>query len=212
MLKKYNAMGRRNFISATLLSGLALSETDTLAAAAIDPHKPIPAPFHIPANTPLEPGPAGINIRTLIRSNQTNQQLSSIEGAIGPKTMGPSPHVHKELDEMMFVQEGVISVLVGKDVHEVKAGGILFRPHGVVHTFWNATDQPARFMDMFFNQNLEDYLEELFFTLMPNAMKKGLAPSSNEFLAQLEELDTRYGIIEYHDQRMPIVEKYGLKG
>lgn len=71
---------------------------------------------------------------------------------MGPKLMGPAPHVHKDLDELMFVQEGTVSILVGDNVYEVEAGGWHLRPHGIVHTFWNATDKPARFVDMFFNR------------------------------------------------------------
>ncbi|RDB05969.1 cupin domain-containing protein [Runella aurantiaca] len=205
-------MERRTFLSSTIIAGVTINSGNALAhhdAKLTD--RPVLKPFHLPAGAILTPGPAGINIRTMVKSGQTNKQISSIEGAIAAKTMGPSPHVHKELDEMMFVQEGTIHVLVGSEVYEVKAGGILFRPHGIVHTFWNASNQPARFMDMFFGQDFENYLEELFFKIMPNAMKKGLAPNSKEVLAQLEELDTRYGIVEFHEQRQAIVEKYGLK-
>jgi hypothetical protein len=41
----------------------------------------------------------GLNIRTRIRSAMTNAVYSNVECAVAPKTMGPPPHFHKELDE-----------------------------------------------------------------------------------------------------------------
>lgn len=125
--------------------------------------------------------------------------------------MGPAPHVHRDLDEIMFVQEGTITVLVGDDLHEVKAGGWHLRPHGIVHTFWNATDQPARAIDLFLHQNLEDQLEEFFTKVVPALRAKGLTPDSPEGRRAKDELDARYGITTFHDRRQPLAEKYGLK-
>lgn len=131
---------------------------------------------------------------------------------MGPKLMGPAPHLHKELDELMFVQEGTISILVGEKVYQVEAGGWHLRPHGIVHTFWNATDKPARFIDMFFNQDFENFLEEMFVRLIPDLMKRGVSLTSKEATQKIDKLNAQYGITMFDEQRQPIVEKYGLKG
>jgi mannose-6-phosphate isomerase-like protein (cupin superfamily) len=62
----------------------------------------------------------------------------------------------------MYVTEGTASVLVGDTVVEVKAGGWHLRPRNILHTFWNATDQPLRFIDMYFNQPLKNTWKEYF--------------------------------------------------
>ncbi|WP_236647170.1 cupin domain-containing protein [Hymenobacter busanensis] len=158
------------------------------------------------------PGPAGVAVRTRVRHRQTNGQFSCIEGVLAPKTMGPAPHVHRELDELMHVLEGTVHVLVGTEVVEVRAGGLHFRPHGIPHTFWNSSPTaPARFLDMFFHQNLEDYLEELFTRLLPEAEHQGWSPNSPQLRARLDALNARYGIVEFHDQRAPLMRQYGLK-
>ncbi|GAB3926295.1 hypothetical protein GCM10028804_29690 [Larkinella terrae] len=126
--------------------------------------------------------------------------------------MGPAPHVHKDLDEIMYVLEGTVSILVGDTVYQVEAGGWHLRPHGLVHTFWNATDKPARLIDMFFNQDFENFLEELHERLIPDLIKRGVPLTSKEATSKMDALNTRYGITMFHEQRQPLIEKYGLKG
>ena len=104
----------------------------------------------------------GLNIRTRVRSEMTGGVYSNVETAVAPKTMGPPPHHHKELDELMYVLEGTASVLVGKEVVEVQAGGWHLRPRLITHTFWNAGNATLRFIDMYFNQPFEQYLEKIF--------------------------------------------------
>lgn len=131
---------------------------------------------------------------------------------MGPKLMGPAPHVHKDLDEIMFVQEGTVSILVGEKVYQVEAGGWHLRPHGIVHTFWNATDKPARYIDMFFNQDFENFLEEAFVRLIPDLIKRGVSLTSKEATQKMDKVNAQYGITMFEEQRQPIMDKYGLKG
>ncbi|MBJ6108478.1 cupin domain-containing protein [Hymenobacter sp. BT523] len=204
-------MKRRTFLSSTLLAGLGGPVLAALGQQAPGPAASLP-PFYLPPGPALQPGPAGVAVRTRVRHGQTRGQFSCIEGVLAPKTMGPAPHVHRELDELMHVLEGTVHVLVGTEVCEVRAGGWHFRPHGVPHTFWNShPTAPARFVDMFFHQNLEDYLEELFAQLLPEAERRGWAPGSPQLRARLDALNARYGIVEFHDRRAPLMRQYGLK-
>lgn len=133
-------------------------------------------PFYIPPMAPLEPGPGGLDIRTLIHGHQTNKQFSCVEFAVAAKKMGPAPHYHKELDELMYVLEGTATVMVEDQFYDIPAGGWHFRPHGKIHTFFNKTDQSFRGIDMYFNQNFEDYLERLFHQVIPDMRKKNVTP------------------------------------
>ena len=81
--------------------------------------------------TPLEPT-NGIGIRVKVRGWQTNGHYSCVDFAVAPKKDGTChPIIHKDLDELMYVHKGTISVMVGNEVTEVKAGGWHFRPRGV---------------------------------------------------------------------------------
>ena len=169
-------------------------------------------PFYLPPSQPLQPGPGGIDIRTLIRSSQTNMQFSSVETAVAPKTMGPAPHLHKEFDEIMLVVEGTATVWVDGKVEEIPTGGWHIRPRQIEHTFWNGSEKPLRFIDMYFNQNFEDFLEELFHKIIPDMVKGNLTPADPAIAKRFADLDKKFGITSFPEKRQPLVEKYGLKG
>ncbi|MBP6431462.1 MAG: cupin domain-containing protein [Ferruginibacter sp.] len=167
-------------------------------------------PFYIPPIAPLDPGIVGMNVRTIIRSSQTNKQFSSVEMAIAPKHMGPPPHLHKDLDEIMFVLEGTATVMVDGKIEEVQTGGWHLRPRKLEHTYWNATNKPLRFIDMYFNQNFEDFLEELYIKIFPEMIKNNLTPNDPKIGKRLAELDKKFGITTFAEKRKPLADKYGL--
>jgi mannose-6-phosphate isomerase-like protein (cupin superfamily) len=202
-------MERKQFLLSGLMASLALTG---FAKPHLSSSHGSLEPFYIPPDVePLDHG-GGLAIRMKVRSKQTNSQYSCVDVAIAPKTMGPSPHVHEALEELMYVHEGVVNVLVGKEIFEVKAGGWHLRPRGVPHTFWNATDKPARCTDMYFNQNFDDFLEELFFKIIPDMVKRKVPPTDPQIAGRMEKLNKKFGVTMHHDQRQWIIDKYGLKG
>ena len=170
------------------------------------------SPFYIPPAEALEAGPGGIDIRTWVRSSQTNMQFSCVETAVRPKQMGPAPHLHKDLDEVMFVLEGTASVIVDGKVDEIQAGGWHFRPRAIVHTFWNGSEKPLRFIDMYFNQNFEDFLEELFHKIIPDMVQNKLTPADPTIAKRMDELNKKFGVTMFPEKRQAIIDKYGLQG
>lgn len=195
---------------ATLPFGLPLLSVSPQAVAPVLQGAPL-TPFYLPPAPPLQLGPTGLALRTRVRSTQTNRQYSCVEFMIGAKQMGPPPHVHRDLDEIMFVLAGTVTVLVGETVYTVPAGGWHLRPRGLVHTFWNATAQPAHYLDMYFNQNFEDFLEELNEQLLPDMVRQQLTPADPGIAKRWADLDRRYGITTYFERRQPLIERYGLK-
>lgn len=167
-------------------------------------------PFYTAPIAPLQPGPGGLNIRTLIHSSQTNKQFSCVEFAVAAKKMGPAPHYHKKLDELMYVVEGTATVLVEDTVYEIPAGGWHFRPRNMVHTFFNNTDKTFRGIDMYFNQNFEDYLEELFHKIIPDMRQLKLTSEDPVIAKRMHNLHEKFGIVGYPEKRKAIVDKYGL--
>ena len=92
----------------------------------------------------------------------------------------------------MYVLEGTASVLVGGEIVEVQAGGWHLRPRMIEHTFWNATGSALRFIDMYFNQPFELYLERIFFELTP---QNGFEEGSPEKIRELDALNQKFGVI-----------------
>ena len=122
--------------------------------------------IHIPAGINAHHAPTlnvlGMAVGVKIAHSQTSGQFSAVECHLLPRQMGPPPHVHYALDEIMYVTQGTVSLLEGDRVVEVGAGGWHLRPRGVLHTFWNGTDAPAAFLDLYpGDQDFAHYLEEL---------------------------------------------------
>lgn len=169
-----------------------------------------PLPFLIPPKETLEPGMMGSNMRTLIYSTQTNKQFSCVEAVLAPKKIAGSPHKHESLDELMYVLEGTASVLMGNEVTEVTAGSWHLRPRGIVHVIWNSGNENLRLIDMYFNQNFEDYLEELYHKIIPEVIQKNLTFEDPEIAKRLIELDKKFGLTYYPERQQELIEKYGL--
>lgn len=159
---------------------------------------------------PLRAGTNGVDIRIRVRSSQTANQYTCVETALAPRTMGPSPHRHARLDELSFVLDGTLSVMFEDEVYDVPAGGMHWRPRGGVHSFWNATDEPVCFVDMFLNQNFDEYLEA-FFTMRDAVRQPESTVSEREFGAWMAELDSEFGVTQFHERRGEILERYKLQ-
>lgn len=211
-------MERRNFLlSAGLLSAFGMMSQSGFGAISNsfsqvqsgpenDPMKQV----LLPAMPPLDHN-GGMAIRTWVRSAMTNGLYSSVETSVAPKIMGPPPHWHKELDELMLVVEGTASILMGDEVVTVGTGGWHLRPRMIRHTFWNASEKPLRFIDMYFNQPFEEYLERLFLQLTP---ENGFPDGSDAKRKENDLLNEKFGVVfspSSWDERQEIAGRYGLK-
>jgi quercetin dioxygenase-like cupin family protein len=216
MSHSFYPSSRRDAIGKMLL---AVAGTGMLPFAALAKEPTLPLnraeveklqPFEVQPSSPLQPGPGGLDIRTLIHSSQTNKQFSCVEFAVAAKKMGPAPHYHKELDELMYVLEGTATVMVEDTVYEIPAGGWHFRPRNMVHTFFNRTDKTFRGIDMYFNQNFEDFLEEMFHKIIPDMQRQHLTPADPAIAKRMHDLHEKFGMVGFPEKRQPIIDKYGL--
>lgn len=83
------------------------------------------------------------------------------ETTIEPGFPGPPPHRHKRLHDMFYVLEGVLTMRVGAESHQITAGTFVCVPPGVTHTFSNASKQPVRFLNFNTPAGWEDYMRDL---------------------------------------------------
>ena len=203
-------MDRRNFVqNSGMLAAFGFALPPGLMPVETSENRPL-EPVLLPAQKPLDAN-GGMAVKVWVRSSMTNGLYSSVECAVAPKLMGPPPHFHLELDELMYVAEGTASILMGKDVVEIQAGGWHLRPRNIVHTFFNASDKPLRFYDMYFNQPFEEYLEQVFFELTESKGYKDGSDKKNQAMGALNEkfgLKFPDGAFGLKDE---LVKKYGLK-
>jgi mannose-6-phosphate isomerase-like protein (cupin superfamily) len=55
-------------------------------------------------------------------------------------------HVHRSDDEAWFVLAGRLGFRVGDEEREVAAGESILVERGTLHSYWNATAEPARYL------------------------------------------------------------------
>jgi mannose-6-phosphate isomerase-like protein (cupin superfamily) len=198
------------FGSSTLMESCGLSHPEGATDQTANSLEPtyIPSGAFTKAHDGVSLGD-GIESGAKVRSEHTNGQMCCQEIYLKPRQAGPPPHLHKELDEVMRVVEGSVHVMVGDTVTEMMAGDWHVRPHGVIHTFWNASDQPARIIDIYLNQDFLSFFEELQ-RIQYQMQKKGLTLESGEGQKLNTALLEKYGIEMFPEQFPSIIEKYGL--
>lgn len=74
---------------------------------------------------------------------------------------GPPPHRHERLVDMFYVLDGVLTVRLGDETHQLGAGSFVCAPPGVVHTFSNTSDGPVRFLNFNTPAGWENYMRDL---------------------------------------------------
>lgn len=99
-------------------------------------------------------------IRGMILAADTAGRL-----AVGEVTMppgdGPPPHVHDREDELFYVVDGVLDAFCDGVWTTVTAGGTVFLPRGLPHTFRNPTDRPCRFLVVITPGGFEGYFADM---------------------------------------------------
>lgn len=74
---------------------------------------------------------------------------------------GPPLHRHERLVDMFYVLEGVLTVRLGDETHQLEKGSFVCVPAGVVHTFSNPSDSPVRFLNFNTPAGWENYMRDL---------------------------------------------------
>jgi mannose-6-phosphate isomerase-like protein (cupin superfamily) len=103
-------------------------------------------------------GTIGVDFK--IGGEQTGGAFSIVEHPVDPRGMVP-PHVHKHEDELSFVLEGRIGARIGDEELVVGPGAYVVKPRGILHTFFNPTDEPARILEIISPAGFEAYFAEL---------------------------------------------------
>ena len=67
---------------------------------------------------------------------ETESRYAVSEWWLQPRTQGPGAHSHAE-DDLFYVIEGTMSVLVGEESVEAAKGSFVLVPGGVTHDFEN---------------------------------------------------------------------------
>lgn len=87
-------------------------------------------------------------------------EMSVLEFELGPEK-SVSPHFHQRHSDSFYVLEGEVEIHLGDDVFAAAAGAFVLAPPGVVHWFRNASDAPARVLNLHAPGGFGEYRREL---------------------------------------------------
>jgi glyoxylate utilization-related uncharacterized protein len=110
-------------------------------------------------------------------------------------------HKHTHEDEISYVLEGELSVIQEGKVQTALPGEYIIKPRGIFHTFWNATSERIRFIEIISPGNFEYYFAELAPFLefgKPSQMDK------------VRETGAKYGLVVDPAAAEEIIKRYGL--
>ncbi len=163
----------------------------------------------MPFTTPLILGPDdgelvhvfSLGVRFMIRAEATGGRFSLVEHPLAPRGLGAPVHTHAREDEYSYVTEGRIGLMIGDEVLEANVGDLVFKPRGIPHTFWNATDEPARLLEIISPAGFEQYFREL-------ALIVAADPPDEAAGARLAE---RYGLDMDRSSIPMLVQRFGLR-
>lgn len=102
-----------------------------------------------------------IGVRFMIDGTETKGGFSLVEHAMSPRALAAPLHLHLNEDEYSYVLEGRMGALLGEEVLEAGPGDLVLKPRGQWHTFWNASDQPTRVLELISPAGFERFFERL---------------------------------------------------
>jgi quercetin dioxygenase-like cupin family protein len=136
-----------------------------------------------------------------VLSKTVNGSAAIVEHTVESKSIGAPMHKHTHEDEISYVLEGELSVIQGGKVQTAKQGEYIVKPRGIFHTFWNATNERIRFLEVITPGNFEYYFAEL-----APFLEAGKPPQMDK----IRETGLKYGLIVDPTGAEEIIKKYGL--
>ena len=100
-------------------------------------------------------------LMTIKASGEDTGGAYSLTDSVVPPRGGPPPHIHHREDEVFWVLEGDLEVLVGENRFGAGAGSFVHLPKGVIHSYQNVGAGPARFLTLMVPAGLEKFFEEV---------------------------------------------------
>jgi quercetin dioxygenase-like cupin family protein len=85
-----------------------------------------------------------LELNFLLDDTQGSRDLVMFELTVPSNARVPLPHYHKDVDEIVYGLEGVFTMTVDGETHEIAPGDSLFVGRGRVHHFSNPSPTTAR--------------------------------------------------------------------
>lgn len=129
--------------------------------------------------------------RFLATGEDTDGKYALWEAIVSPGG-GPPPHTHRREEEGFYILEGEITFQIGDERVVATAGMFATMPVGLLHTFRNETDRPARMLISVAPAGLEQMFFEVGQPLPEGAQVA--PPPTAEVIEKLLAVAPQYGI------------------
>ena len=123
-----------------------------------------------------------LDLRSLIDAASTGGRFTMLEVTLEPRQIVAPLHRHSREDEYNVVLVGRIGAMLGEEVVFGEPGDVIFKPRNQWHTFWNASDEPARVLEIISPSGFELFFAEFTEDTAP--------PSPDDAI----EIEARYGL------------------
>lgn len=178
------------------------SSTVTLSTVTPSTSAPaVPLPYIVEPGGGLDAPLARLGTVHKVPAAVTARLVAIVEHTLPPKALAAPLHRHSREDELSIVVEGRLGALLGDDHLEADAGAYVWKPRNQWHTFWNAGDQPLRFIELLLPGGFDDY----FRRLSPMLQKAGGADP-----AAIAAMAAEFGIEFDFDGVPALCERFGL--
>lgn len=151
-----------------------------------------PRRLHVarPTDGRIEERYPGLGARIVIPGDATGWDVAMIEFTLSPRRLIP-PHSHVSEDEISYVLEGELGYRIGDETFAVTPGTSVYKPRGVFHTFWNATDRDVRLLEIIVPAGLETSFRTAAVPGDAAALSRQNTVHSDEWVQELKE---RFGL------------------
>src|SRR3954471_17730426 len=102
-----------------------------------------------------------IGVRFMIDGAEAGERFSLVEHSMSPRALAAPLHLPTREDEDSYVLEGRMGALLGDEVVEAGPGDLVFKPRNQWHSFWNASDEPTRILEIISPAGFEGFFQEL---------------------------------------------------
>jgi mannose-6-phosphate isomerase-like protein (cupin superfamily) len=165
-------------------------------------------PFAMSSQTPssekydVSLGNLGAQLAISPMENEAN--VAIVEHTLPGHTLAAPLHRHSREDEISYVLEGQMTVLADDELTTVPANESVVKGRGVWHTFWNADDEPLRFLEIIAPGEFSEFFEEVARLGPPD-------PTDVEWVSQFLAVGERYGFEADLESVPKLLEKYSLQ-
>lgn len=150
----------------------------------------------------IDLGKLGTKLEISRTENEAN--IAIVEHILPPHTLAAPLHRHSREDEVSYVLEGELTVLAGEKIWTVPADEATVKGRNTWHTFWNAGDEPLRFLEIIAPGEFSEFFEEI-------SRVYPVDPADKEALARFEEICERYGFEADLESIPKLCEEHGLQ-